>query len=103
MEIWNEGEMNTVVSQAIATGLPVVTTEHSGLPEQVLHGRNGMVVPEADVEALSEAIQHMIEHPELWPEYGRFGRSHALQNYHSKTLIAKQIEQYRSVVRGPEA
>jgi colanic acid/amylovoran biosynthesis glycosyltransferase len=86
--------VNTIVSEAMATGLPVITTNHSGLPEQVIDGKNGAVVPEADSEALAEKILFLLEHPELWAQYGRFGRAHALENYDSKRLIANQIRYY---------
>ena len=86
--------MNTIISQAMATGLPVITTRHSGLPEQVLDGRNGAVVPEGDPKALAEGILFLMEHPELWPQFGRFGRAHAAENYDSKRLIRKQVELY---------
>jgi colanic acid/amylovoran biosynthesis glycosyltransferase len=90
--------MNVIVSQALATGLPVITTNHSGLPEQVLDGKNGAIVPEGDFEALAEKIVFLMEHSELWPEYGRFGRSHTLDAYDSKKLIDRQVEYYLTVV-----
>ena len=90
--------MNTVVSQAMATGLPVVTTHHSGLPEQVLDGKNGGVAPEGDFEALAEKILFLMDNPNLWPEFGRFGRIHAAENYDSKKLISRQIEYYLKLI-----
>jgi len=91
--------MNVIVSQALATGLPVITTNHSGLPEQVLDGKNGRVVPEGDVVALAEMIVYLMEHSELWPEYGRFGREHILNTYDSRKLIDRQVEYYLSLVK----
>ena len=90
--------MNTIISQATATGLPVVTTNHSGLPEQVLEGKNGAVVPEGDYRALAEAILYLMAHTEVWPEYGRYGRAHAAAHYDSGKLIHKQVEYYEEVV-----
>src|SRR5260370_2932297 len=89
--------MNTIISEAMATGLPVITTHHSGLPEQVIDGRNGKVVPENDFEALAEGIVFLVEHPEIWPVLGRYGRAHALEYYNSKTLIERQINHYRAL------
>lgn len=90
--------MNTIISQAMATGLPVIATNHSGLPEQVINGENGLVVPEGNPEKLAEAIAYLIEHPELWAEFGRFGRKHAKQNYDSKRLIERQIAFYSQLI-----
>ena len=89
--------MNTVVAQAMATGLPVITTNHSGLPEQVVDGKNGIVVPEANPEALAEAILVLMEHTERWPDFGQHGRRHAAEHYNSKKLIPRQIDYYNQV------
>lgn len=90
--------MNTVISQALATGLPVITTMHSGLPDQVKDGKNGFLVKEGDYQALAEKIVYMIEHPEHWREFGMFGRKHVLEHYDSKKLIEKQIGFYDRVL-----
>jgi colanic acid/amylovoran/stewartan biosynthesis glycosyltransferase WcaL/AmsK/CpsK len=82
----------------MATGLPVITTDHSGLPDQVLHGKNGFVVPEGKPDLLAERILFLIEHPALWPQFGRFGRNHAKEKYDSVKLIRQQIEYYRQLL-----
>ncbi len=90
--------MNVIISQALATGLPVITTRHSGLPEQVIDGYNGFLVPEGDFKALADAIVRIIEHPELWAEMGRNGREHVLKNYNFETVINKQAEIYSKLL-----
>ena len=90
--------MNLIFSQAMATGLPIATTDHSGFPDQVMDGKNGVVAPEKDYEALAEKLKYLIEHPELWPALGRFGRAHAAQNYDAKKLIDHQIACYNGLI-----
>ena len=90
--------MNVIISQALATGLPVITTKHSGLPDQVKDGKNGFLVDEGNYELLAEKIIYMIEHPELWSGMGRRGREHVLLNYNSETLIEKQIDLYKEIL-----
>ena len=90
--------MNTVISQALATGLPVITTYHSGLPDQVKDGKNGFLVGEGDYQALAARILYFIDHPEEWPQMSRFGREHVKKNYNSSSLIEKQIDCYRRVL-----
>jgi colanic acid/amylovoran biosynthesis glycosyltransferase len=92
--------MNTIFSQAMATGMPIITTDHSGFPDQVIDGKNGGVVPEGDFEALAEKIIFLMNRPDLWPEYGRFGRRHAAERYDSKKLIDLQIAYYREAIKG---
>ena len=90
--------MNVSISQALATGLPVIATRHSGFPEQVIDGVNGFIVPEGYVKALADAIVKMIEHPELWTQFGRAGREHVIKNYNADTLMDKQVEIYKSLI-----
>jgi len=90
--------MNVIISQALATGLPVITTKHSGLPEQVKDGHNGFLIEEGNYEALAEKILYMIEHPELWADLGKNGRDHVQKNYNSRDLIEKQIKFYNEII-----
>ena len=90
--------MNTVISQALATGLPVITTKHSGLPDQVKNGKNGFLVDEGDYKSLAEKILYYMDHPEIWPEFSKFGQKHVLKNYDSKALIDEQIKYYHDVI-----
>jgi glycosyltransferase involved in cell wall biosynthesis len=46
----------TVLSEAMAAGVPVVATAVDGLPEVVTHGTDGMLVEPGDVEALADAV-----------------------------------------------
>ena len=92
--------MNLVVTQALATGLPVITTRHSGLPEQVVDGANGFVVPEGDYRALAEAILRVAEHPELLEVFGRAGRKHVEERYNAMRTIEAQIEAYEDLAAG---
>jgi len=91
--------MNAIISEAMATGLPVITTDHSGLPEQVVDGNNGFVVPEGDVLLLAEKILFLIEREDLWCELGRLGRKHVRQNYDSGRLIERQLSFYQDLLR----
>jgi colanic acid/amylovoran biosynthesis glycosyltransferase len=90
--------MNTVVTQAMACGLAVFTTRHSGLPEQVVDGVNGFVVDEGDWEALAARIVELAAHPEVLPEMSRAGRQRAAAFYDATRLIESQIAAYEELV-----
>jgi colanic acid/amylovoran biosynthesis glycosyltransferase len=90
--------VNLVVSQALATGLPVIATRHSGLPEQVVDGEDGFLVDEGDYQALAERILVIGEEPELLPAFGAAGRMHVEERYNAATLIERQLEAYRELV-----
>jgi len=46
----------TVIMEAMALGIPVVASNHAGIPEIISHGVTGLLVPENDAPALAEAI-----------------------------------------------
>jgi colanic acid/amylovoran biosynthesis glycosyltransferase len=54
--------MPLVITEAMASGLPTIGSRHSGIPEVVLDGRNGLVVEERDEKGLAEAIVHFSDH-----------------------------------------
>jgi alpha-maltose-1-phosphate synthase len=48
-----------VIQEAMSSGTPVVTTRCGGGPECIVHGENGWIVPERDVEALVETLRYL--------------------------------------------
>jgi glycosyltransferase involved in cell wall biosynthesis len=56
--------------EAMATGLPVVATEHGGIPEAVTHGVDGLLVPEKSPEMLAGAILEVLRDPGKWAALG---------------------------------
>ena len=64
-----------VLKEAMAMGLPVISTWHSGIPELVADGVTGYLVPERDVEALTDRLVYVCDHPEGWVEMGEKARA----------------------------
>lgn len=89
-----------VLQEAQAMGLPIVSTLHNGIPEGVLDGKSGFLVPEKDVNALAEKLGYLIEHPEIWPEMGRAGRRFVEENYDINKLNDQLVEIYRNLLDG---
>ena len=52
-----------VVSEALANGLPVITTRNAGAADAIVNGRSGLLIPAADVDAIAEAIDWTMAHP----------------------------------------
>jgi glycosyltransferase involved in cell wall biosynthesis len=52
-----------VVSEALAHGLPVITTQAVGAADLIEEGRNGWVLQSGDVDALAERMQWCLDHP----------------------------------------
>jgi len=89
-----------VLMEAQATGLPIISTYHTGIPEVVVDGKSGFLVPEKDIDALANKLEYLIEHPELWPEMGRYGRKYVEEKYDIKKLNQKLVEIYQNLIEG---
>ncbi len=100
-----EGGLPVVVLEALATGLPVVGTDHADLPWAIRHGETGLVVPERDPAALAAALRRLAERPERWPIMGALGRNRVkalhdarLQPGRLAALYDEALSSARSVV-----
>jgi glycosyltransferase involved in cell wall biosynthesis len=61
--------------EAMAAGIPVVTTQIAGVSELVENGASGYLVPPGDVELLGDRIQTLLNNPELRTAFGQVGRA----------------------------
>ncbi len=80
----------TVIMEAMAAGLPVISTPLGGIPEMVEPGVTGELVPERDPDALAEAIEEIIDDPERARRLGERGRQIASEKF-SVEQSAKQL------------
>jgi len=75
-----------VLQEAQAAGLPVIATNHGALPEGLLPDRSGFLVPERDIDALTERLHFLMERPETWSMMGRVGRQFVETRYDIREL-----------------
>ena len=71
----------TVIMEAMAAGLPVISTPLAGVPEMVENDVNGILVPEHDPQAICAAIEHLIANPEQARRFGDRGREIAGEKF----------------------
>jgi len=80
----------TVIMEAMAAGLPVISTRLGGIPEMVEAGVTGELVPEHDPLALSIAVEGLLDNPERTRSFGNRGREIARAKF-SVESSAKQL------------
>lgn len=85
--------------EAMAVGLPVVSTYHSGIPELVKDGVSGFLVPERDVDGLAKKLGYLIEHPEIWAEMGLAGREYVENFYDINKLNDQLVDTYQNLLK----
>ncbi|SDC82940.1 Glycosyltransferase involved in cell wall bisynthesis [Algoriphagus faecimaris] len=78
------------ILEAMAAGLPVISTNHAGIPEIVIDGQNGFIVEEGDVEAMAEKMIQLHVDRKLAEIFGKKGKSTIEQN-HNSTNYFKNI------------
>lgn len=93
----------TVLMEAAAVGLPVVSTFHSGIPELVADGESGYLVPERDLAALTERIRELLRHPQRWAEMGRAGRRIVEEQFNIQRLNEDLEGIYAELLAAPAA
>lgn len=79
----------TVILEAMAAGVPVVSTWISGTPEMVLDGVTGILVPERNVEAAADAIERLMRDREGRRRMGRLGRQRVEEEFALKRSLAQ--------------
>lgn len=83
----DEEGISNVLKEAMATGLPVVTTRHSGIPELVKNNNSGYIVKEKSIAELGNKIEKLLKNPSKCISMGASGRSFVEKNFETSTLI----------------
>lgn len=78
-----------VLAEAMATGLPVVSTDISGIPELVTNGSNGFLVPQKDATALALALEKLMSNVALRQQMGAKARARVCEIFDSKKNTAE--------------
>jgi colanic acid/amylovoran biosynthesis glycosyltransferase len=84
--------------EAQASGLPVLATRHSGIPEVVLDGVSGFLLPERDVEGLAQKLVYLLENPEVCRALGARGRQHVENQFDLRKLNQDLAVIYRQTM-----
>ena len=88
----------TVLLEAQAMRLPVVSTFHAGIPELIEDEVSGYLVPEKDIEELATAIEKLILDEELRQRMGNAGYKKVDKDFNIKKLNLQLIEFYQTLI-----
>jgi glycosyltransferase involved in cell wall biosynthesis len=89
----------TVLMEAMATEIPVISTAVSGIPELVIDGETGLLVPEKDEISLAETMEHLIANEDLRIQLGRNAREHVMKDFSMGSNAAKLARIFKEYIR----
>jgi len=79
-------------------GLPVVATNHGGIPEAITHGVSGLLVAENDAPALAQAVLRLIQDGSLRSSIAQAGREAVEQNFAREKQDARLAANYKELM-----
>jgi glycosyltransferase involved in cell wall biosynthesis len=82
------------IIEAMAAGLPVVSTRHAGIPDVVVEDETGFLVEEGDVDAMAEHILTLVNNRDLAKTFGKKGKAVIQENF----TLEKHIDTINKVI-----
>ncbi len=86
------------VTQSLAMGKPTIRTSIGGIPELIVDGVTGYLIPPADPEALAEKILSLLKDPAKGAAMGAAGRSLIQERFSCETMLERLDSLYRAVL-----
>ncbi len=92
--------LGVAVLEAMAMGRPVVASATGGLPEAVVDGETGLLVPPGEPAALAEALVSLLRDPRRARQMGEAGRERALAHFDRPRIVPRILALYEELVSG---
>ena len=84
-----------VLAEAMSLGVPCVGTSVDGIPEVIVDGETGLLVPAGEPEALAKALSLLLDDPALAERMGKAG----LQRYEAMFTVERMVRRYEEALR----
>jgi glycosyltransferase involved in cell wall biosynthesis len=98
--VTDEGDRDgipNVILEAMASGLPVVSTPVSGIPEVIRDGETGLTVPERDPVAIADAIERLVADPAMASAIAQHANELVLAEFDLERNVDRLLDQFRAV------
>ena len=90
--------LGIILLQAGASGLPVVASAVGGIPEVVVDGKTGSLVPPEDPEALAATVISLLDDPVRLSEMGEAGRARIYRDFSVAGMVEGNLCVYRELL-----
>lgn len=94
----NEEGLGIVILEAMASGLPVVSTDCGGPATALIQGETGLLTPVGDADALANAMRTILENPTLAKQMGHAGRERAEKHFSIESAGQTYLDTYQSLL-----
>jgi colanic acid/amylovoran biosynthesis glycosyltransferase len=94
-----EGIPNTL-KEAMALGVPVLSTTHAGIPELITHQKEGILVQENHVDELVEGLEFMLTRQDLWETFTLAARKKVEHSFDLNQQLLVQANYYNELLGG---
>ena len=92
---YREGIPRSIL-EALACGLPVITTDVPGCNLTVIQDKNGLIIEPRSASAIRDAVIKMLSRRDQWKSMGQASRQLALDEFSEKTVYSQIVKLYRS-------
>ncbi len=82
--------------EAMAAGKPVISTNTSSMPEIIVDGHTGYLVPPGDSKGLADRAIALLQNPSLREQFGNAGRERAIELF----TLERMIDQLENLFQG---
>jgi glycosyltransferase involved in cell wall biosynthesis len=84
----------TVILEALACGTPVVASAVGGIPEQIIEGKTGFLVPSGNSELMARRIIYLLENNEILQQMGQHAAEDAVNRFGLERMVKEYIQVY---------
>jgi N-acetyl-alpha-D-glucosaminyl L-malate synthase BshA len=89
------------ILEAMCFSCPSVAATVGGIPEVVVSGSSGLLVPPGDADGFARAVESLIRDPGLRAELGRAAKHRARELFSADTIVSRYVRLYRRVCAAP--
>ena len=86
------------LAEAMALGLPVVTSNRCGMPYMVRHGETGFLVDPNNPQDIAARLHQLLADPDLRQRMGQAARGFASERFHPDRVAERTVRVYASIL-----
>ncbi|HKR06206.1 MAG TPA: glycosyltransferase family 4 protein [Bacteroidia bacterium] len=88
-----------VIVEAMAAGLPIISTDRGAITESVIHGQNGFIVQSNHPEQIAGKLNELIENPDTRNKMATESRRLYLENFTEEKMVERLVQSFKAVLQ----